>query len=291
MKFAAISAEKAQFSVSWLCKQLDVSKSGYYASSVRPPSARSIADAALVEKIKEVRKGPRKVYGSPRMHREVGTKSRPVGRHRVARLMRLHDLSAQPKRRHVKTTDSAHTLPVAENLLARDFTATQPNQKWLGDITYLATDEGWLYLAVVLDLFARKAVGWAMADNMRAELVCSALDMAITTRRPGPGCTAHTDQGSQYASNAYQDKLKDNAMICSMRRKGECWDNALMESFFGTLKQELVYRTQFKTRREAQAAVFEYIEVFYNRSRRHSTLGYLTPSEFETNLASQSVAA
>lgn len=291
MKYQAISAEKAKFSVKWLCRQLNVSKSGYYAWLRRPPSPRSVQDAALVAEIKELRKGPCKVYGSPRMHREVSTTDRPVGRHRVACQMRLHDLTALPKRRRVKTTDSAHGLPVAENLLNREFTASEPNQKWVGDITYVSTDEGWLFLAVILDLFARKVVGWSMADNMKTALVCDALTMAVKGRNPPPGCLAHTDRGSQYASKAYQKLLDENGLTCSMSRKGECWDNAPMESFFGTLKQEMVYRTHFATRREAQAAIFEYIEVFYNRSRRHSALGYSTPVGAETNLASQPVAA
>jgi transposase InsO family protein len=292
VKFAAISAEKAHFPVAWMCRQFSVSKSGYYAWLLRPQASRQTANEELLEAIKRVRASKHcSSYGSPRVHRALRERGLPAGRHRVARLMRLHGICAQAKRRRVKTTDSDHQLRVADNLLDRQFTASAPNQKWLGDISYIATEEGWLYLAIVLDLFARRVVGWAMDDNMRTQLVSRALDMATETRKPPPGLLYHSDRGSQYASDEFQGKLQKNAMICSMSRKAECWDNAPMESFFGTLKQELVYRTVYKTRKEAISAIFEYIEVFYNRQRLHSTLGFMAPAEYEEISASQALAA
>jgi putative transposase len=291
VKFAAIAAEKATFPVAWMCKQFDVSTSGYYAWLSRPKSARGVANEHVVQVMQDIHQGRCVVYGSPRVHRELLRRGYCVGRHRVARLMRLHGICAQVKRRRVKTTDSAHKLPVAENLLDRQFTASEPNRKWVGDISYIPTEEGWLYLAIVLDLFARKVVGWAMDDNMRTQLVSRALDMATQSRQPPPGLLFHSDQGSQYASADYQERLGRSEMVCSMSRKAECWDNAAMESFFGTLKQELVYLTVYKTRQEAKTAIFEYIEVFYNRQRLHSTLGFVTPTEYETNSAIHAVAA
>ena len=291
MKFAAIAAEKARFPVAWMCKQLEVSTSGYYAWLSRPQSARQVRDEEVTRAIKDIHRGRCTVYGSPRVHRELRRRGHCVGRHRVARLMRLHGVCAQVKRRRVKTTDSTHKLPVADNLLDRAFTASEPNRKWVGDISYIPTEEGWLYLAIVLDLFARKVVGWAMDDNMRTQLVSRALDMATQSRKPPLGLLFHSDRGSQYASDDFQKKLRDKRMICSMSRKAECWDNSPMESFFGTLKQELVYLTVFKTRQEAKTAIFEYIEAFYNRERLHSTLGFVTPLEYETNSASGVLAA
>jgi transposase InsO family protein len=204
-----------------------------------------------------------------------------VGHVRVAKLMRADGLQARWKRRFVRTTDSNHNLPVAENVLNRQFEPTEPNQVWATDITYIWTKEGWLYLAIVIDLFSRLVVGWSMGKNIDRHLVLSALDMARARRSPAAGLMAHSDQGSQYASGDYRKALEMGLMICSMSRKGNCWDNAVAESFFSTLKMELVYRTDFATHEEARAAIFEYIEVFYNRERRHSSLGYLSPEEFE----------
>jgi putative transposase len=291
VKFAAIAAEKANYPIAWMCKQFGVSTSGYYAWLSRPVSPRQAANDDIVQVIQDIHQGRCVVYGSPRVHQELRRRGHRVSRHRVARLMRLHGVRAQAKRRRVKTTDSAHKLPVAENLLDRQFTADAPNRKWVGDISYIPTEEGWLYLAIVLDLFARKVVGWAMDDNMRTQLVSRALEMATQSRQPLPGLLFHSDRGSQYASDAFQAQLGQSEMVCSMSRKAECWDNAAMESFFGTLKQELVYLTVFKTREEAKTAIFEYIEVFYNRQRLHSTLGFMAPDEFETNSASEVLAA
>jgi putative transposase len=291
VKFAAITAEKANFPVAWMCRQFNVSTSGYYAWLSRPKSARQVADDALVVAIKDVHRGHCVVYGSPRVHRELRRRGHCVGRHRVARLMRSRGICGQVRTRRVKTTDSAHKLPVADNVLDRNFSASGPNQKWVGDISYIPTEEGWLYLAIVLDLFSRKVVGWAMDDNMRTQLVARALNMAIQTRRPSPGLLFHSDRGSQYASEEHQELLEKNQMICSMSRKAECWDNSPMESFFGTLKQELVYLTIFKTRKEAKTAIFEYIEAFYNRQRLHSTLGFMAPQEYETISADEVLAA
>jgi putative transposase len=291
VKFAAIAAEKANFPVAWMCKQFGVSTSGYYAWLSRPKSARQVADEEVVEVIQDIHQGRRAVYGSPRVHRELRRRGHCVGRHRVSRLMRLHGVCAQVKRRRVKTTDSAHKLPVADNVLDRQFEAVEPNRKWVGDISYIPTEEGWLYLAIVLDLFARKVVGWAMDDNMRTQLVSRALDMATEARCPPAGLLFHSDRGSQYASDEYQSLLAKNEMVCSMSRKAECWDNSPMESFFGTLKQELVYLTVFKTRQEAKTAIFEYIEAFYNRERLHSTLGFMAPAEYEKNSAGGVLAA
>jgi transposase InsO family protein len=291
VKFAAIAAEKASYSVAWMCKQFGVSTSGYYAWLSRPKSARQSTNDDVVQAIRDIHQGRCVVYGSPRVHRELRRRGHRAGRHRVARLMRLHGICAHVKRRRVKTTDSAHKLPVAANLLDRQFTASAPDRKWVGDISYIPTEEGWLYLAIVLDLFARKVVGWAMDDNMRTQLVSRALAMATESRRPLPGLLFHSDRGSQYASDDYQKRLTEHEMICSMSRKAECWDNAPMESFFGTLKQELVYLTAFKTRQQAKTAIFEYIEAFYNRERLHSALGFMTPAEYETNSAREVLAA
>jgi putative transposase len=291
VKFAGISAEKAEYPVSWMCRMLGVSSSGYYAWVSRKASPRSIANQELLVLVREVRYGHARNYGSPRVHRALRERGCSVGRHRVARLMRAHGIAAPKKRRWVKTTDSAHDLPVAPNLLNRDFTATHPDVRWVGDISYIATDEGWLFLAVVLDLFSRRVVGWGMADNMRTPLVTDALRMAVEQRDVAPGLMFHSDRGSQYASHDYQAELTNHGMICSMSRRGECWDNAAMESFFGTLKQELVYRTSFSTRQEAKAAIFEYIEVFYNRQRLHSALDYVSPDEYEMRRANVLLAA
>lgn len=274
-----------------MCKKLGVSTSGYYAWLSRRPSARSIANEQLLAQVREVRHGHAKNYGSPRVFRALRKAGCRAGRHRVARLMRTHGIFVRQKRRWVKTTDSQHSLPVAPNLLAREFTALAPNTRWVGDISYIPTDEGWLFLAVVLDLFSRRVVGWSMDDNMRTPLVTKALTMAVEQRDIAPGLLFHSDRGSQYASGDYQAEIKQHHMVCSMSRRGDCWDNAAMESFFGTLKQELVHQVRFKTREEAKSAIFEYIEVFYNRQRMHSTLDYLSPDEYEGRHANILLAA
>jgi transposase InsO family protein len=228
-----------------------------------------------VAEIKQIHRQSRETYGSPRIHVDLEEKGILCSENRVARLMKNHRIAAKRKRKFVVTTDSKHDLPVAENKLNQNFSATKPNQKWVTDITYVWTREGWLYLAVVLDLFSRKVVGWAMDDNMERGLIMRALQMALLARKPGKGLLHHSHRGSQYASNDYQKLLSDNWMDCSMSRKGNCYDNAVMESFFATLKQELVYHRQYQTRKEAKQDIFEYIQVWYNRKRRHSALGYV----------------
>jgi transposase InsO family protein len=223
--------------------------------------------------------GRRGRYGSPRIHAELRAQGRRIGRKRVARLMRGMGLSARRKRRFRRTTDSAHALPVAPNRLARGFTAAAPDHVWLGDLTYIGPAEGWLYLAVMLDLFSRRIVGWAMADHLRHELALAALDMAIARQRPSPGLVHHSDRGVQYAAHAYRERLRQHGMLCSMSRKGGCWDNASTESFFAALKGELVEQRDHLTRNEARADVFQYVEGFYNRRRLHSGIGYLTPEQ------------
>ncbi len=264
-----------------MCRVLGVSPSAFYASLSRPPSKRKQANEELKPIIREIFVDNRAVYGSPRVHFELRHQGRTVGRHRVARLMREMDLSARFKRRKRRSKYVEHGMPVAENLLDRRFAVRTPDSVWATDITYIWTREGWLYLAVVMDLFSRRIVGWSMADHMRTELVRGALEMALGHRVPANEMMHHSDRGSQYASWEYQQLLKDRGIECSMSRKAECHDNAVVESFFGTLKQELVYRTSWITRREARHAIHDFIEVFYNRRRQHSHLGNLSPAEFE----------
>lgn len=266
----------------WLmCRVLRVSRSGYYAWQRRPVSRRKQANSALVTEIGRVFKQSRRTYGSPRITDELNDSGIACGRHRVAGLMRENGIRAKTVRKYKVTTDSKHALPVAENLLARRFRVTRANLVWVADITYIWTLEGWLYLAVVLDLYARRIVGWAMSDRIDGELTLSALRQALAQRRPSAGLIHHSDRGKQYAAAGYQRLLREHGIVCSMSRKGDCWDNAPMESFFGTLKQELVYHERFATRDEAKAKLFEYIEVFYNRQRRHSSAGSHSPVEFE----------
>lgn len=261
---------------------LGVSRSGYYAARGRAPSARAQADERLAREIRQIHRESRQTYGSPRIYRELSARQIPAGRHRVARLMRQQGLSARRRRRFRRTTELDPRLPTAPNHLQRNFSAQQPDQTWMTDITYLKTDQGWLYLAVVLDLFSRRVIGWSMANHLRKELALRALDMALLRRRPPRGqLLHHSDRGCQYASRAYRRALRLRQIRCSMSRKGNCWDNAVVESFFGTLKQELVHRCRWRTHAEARTAVYEYIEAFYNRRRRHSSLGYLSPVEFE----------
>jgi putative transposase len=265
MKFQFIRDHREDFPVRLMCRVLDVSSSGFYDWLERPESPRAVENRALVAKIQAIHGDSRRTYGSPR----------------VARLMRDHGIRAKTKRKFRVTTDSRHDHPVAPNRLDRQFAVAAPNTAWVADISYIPTREGWLYLAVVLDLFSRQVVGWAMDQQMPQELTLAALDMAIQRRRPLPGCMHHSDRGSQYAAGDYQKQLAKYGMVCSMSRKGNCWDNAPMESFFHSLKTELVHHRDYQTRDEARRDIFEYIEVFYNRQRRHSTLGYLSPAQFE----------
>jgi len=276
-----IEAEKANFPVALMCRQLEVSSSGYYAWKKRRPSRRAQEDAVLVEKIKQVHQESRGTYGSPRILDDLKEEGFEVGRRRVARLMQENGITGTTPKRFKVTTDSSHDFPVAANILERDFGQDAPDTAWATDITYVRTWEGWLYLAVVIDLFSRRIVGWSMATHMRAELALDALAMALGGRLPQPKMVHHSDRGSQYASHDYRDTLRDNGIVCSMSRKGDCWDNAVVESFFATLKKDLIHRRPWPTVRAARAAIAEYIEVFYNRKRKHSTLGYVSPAEFE----------
>lgn len=281
MRFCFIEDHRTTFPVRTMCAVLEVSHSGYYAWRDRPDSARDVADRGLAAEICRIHADNRAVYGSPRVHAALRAEGRRVGVNRVARLMRRHGIQGRHKRRAPRTTDSKHALPVAPNLLDRQFTATAPNQVWLADITYIPTGEGWLYLAVVLDLFARRVVGWAMSETMPQELTIAALHMAITSRRSGPGLVHHSDRGSQYAAHAYRRLLDKHGMLCSMSWKGDCWDNAPMESFFGSMKTELGDDIVFETRQDAKRTIFSFIETFYNRRRLHSAIGYRSPVEME----------
>lgn len=281
MKFAFIAVEKASFPVAALCKVLGVSRSGFYAWTERVPSARSLEDAKLRVHVAAAYELGRGAYGAPRIHRELRAAGVNVSRKRVARLMGELGLQSRRKRRFKATTDSNHALPVAENILDRKFEVDAPNVVWVTDITYVWTSEGWLYLAAILDLFSRRVVGFAMSERIDRALVLEALTAAVGRRVPNAGLVHHSDRGSQYASNDYQDVLDDLGVVCSMSRKGNCWDNAVAESFFATVKTELVYQRRFATRAEAREAIFEFIEVFYNRQRRHSSLGYVSPVEYE----------
>ncbi len=281
MRYQFIQKHAGQFPVSALCRVLKVGKSGFYDWKGRKPSTRSREDEAITQQIRECFEVSRQTYGSPRILRDLRERGSACGKHRLARLMRQAGIRAVVAPRFRVTTDSKHSLPVADNLLARDFGAPGANVKWASDITYLWTDEGWLYLAVVLDLFSRRVVGWCMQARLDQSLVVNALQAALGHRHPEPALLHHSDRGSQYASAGFQARLEASGIVCSMSRRGNCWDNAPVESFFGTLKQELVSRCRFTTRDVARQAVFEYIEVWYNRQRRHSSLGYVSPAEFE----------
>lgn len=268
--------------MSLMCKVLKVTRSGYYAWLKRPVSPRLQRRAELVEQIRQVHQDSRGTYGSPRIAVELQERRVSVCRNTVARYMRQERLRASsPKRFVPTTTDSNHQHPVSPNRLDRDFEATAPNQKWVCDLTYLWTEQGWLYLSVVMDLFSRKIVGWSMSDDLKAEGVAQALAMAIAWRKPRAGLLHHSDRGVQYACGLYQDLLIEHGIQCSMSRPGNCYDNAVAESFFGTLKTELVHRQHYRTREEARSSVFKWIECWYNRRRRHSSLGYLSPEAFE----------
>jgi Transposase and inactivated derivatives len=266
---------------------MGVSRSGYYAWRGRPKSARRQEDERLLMSIRNAFEESRGTYGSPRIHRELKERGISCGERRVARLMRENGIRVSPVRRFRATTDSAHALPVAANLLEQDFTAEGANQRWAADITYIWTREGWLYLAVVLDLFSRRVVGWSIRPTLERGLVVGALGAALSLRRPGSGLIHHSDRGSQYASGEFQLALSRAGIVCSMSRKGNCWDNAVVESFFGTLKREAIHGRSFPSREEARTTVFEYIEVWYNRKRRHSALGYLSPEQFERQAAAK----
>jgi putative transposase len=288
-RYRFIAAEKANYPVVQLCRVLRVASSGYYAWKQRQPSRRSQANAALTARIRAIHKRSRGTYGAPRIHAELHAEQ-PVSRKRVARLMRAAGLAGRPPRRFRRTT-IADPKAQLDDLVQRDFTASAPDRKWFGDITYIRTWEGWLYLAVILDAYSRKVVGWAMADHLRTELATAALQMALTTRRPDPGLIHHTDRGGQYTSSAYGELLTAHQVRQSIGRPGTCWDNSVAESFFATLKTELIYRNTWPTRRHAQLAIFEFIAGWYNQQRRHSTLGYLSPADVERRTSSSTLAA
>jgi putative transposase len=282
VRFAFIATEKAHFPVALLCRTLEVSRSGFYAWKHRPQAARTLRDQSLGLEIAAIFAESHRRYGSPRVHAQLRAAGHRTGRKRVARLMRAAGLRARERRRFRCTTDSRHGMAIRENLLARRFTVTAPNTRWATDITYLWTLEGWLYLAVMLDLFSRRVVGWSVSERLERGLALDALKMALEARRPSQGMLHHSDRGSQYASHEYQALLAEHGIVSSMSRRANCWDNAVAESFFASLKMELVYQTRWRTKDEARSALFEYIEVFYNPRRRHSALGYKSPAEFET---------
>ncbi len=281
MRYQFIQAHRGQFPVRVQCRVLQVSASGFYAWRQRPRSPRAQANQRLSVQIRAAYQENRCAYGSPRICLELQAQGTRCSEKRVARLMQAEGLRARVPRAFKVTTDSRHSWPVAANLLGQQFAAGEPNQVWCSDITYIPTAQGWLYLAVVLDLYSRRVVGWALRPRLERELVCAAFAMAKDRRGEVSGLLHHSDRGSQYASGEYQSLLDKSGARCSMSRKGNCWDNAVVESFFATLKQECVYQQRFGTRVQAQTAIFDYIEVFYNRQRRHSALGYLSPAAYE----------
>ena len=281
MKFQFIEDHRDEFPVIRMCKVLEVSRSGYYAWRGRPPSEREMANQELYKEIKKEYDKSNGTYGSPRIYQALRKRGIVCSENRVARLMRLHGLRAKQKNRYNTTTQRNEADPAAPNLVAQDFEADRPNQKWLTDISYIPTEEGWLYLAAVLDLYSRRIVGWAMSDRMTVDLTIGALKMALQQRQPELDLIHHSDQGSQYTAGDYQQLLKDGGIRVSMNGIGSWYDNAPMESFFGTLKSEWVYHRVYRTHYEARADLFYYIEAFYNRHRFHSSLGYCSPDEYE----------
>jgi putative transposase len=285
VKFAFIDTHRTQWPVSTLCRMLDVSVSGFSAWQSRPLSNRALSDAQRCPLIVASHTASDGTYGVPRVYEDLKELDSTIGKRTVERLMGELGIAGVSGRKRVRTTKSDPSHPVAENVLNRDFTAEKPNQRWVTDITYIETDEGPLYLSAIEDLFSRKVVGWAMDTHMETSLVLRALDMAIANRHPGAGLLHHSDRGCQYTSEAYRQHLKDHHIDVSMSRRGNCHDNACAESFWGRMKVECVYRTHFATREAARQAIFRYIEVFYNRTRRHSALGYLSPDAFEARYA------
>lgn len=285
MKYTFIKGHRGEYKVSTMCRVLAVSPSGFYDWLGRPESHRAQEDRRLTDKILSFHQASRRTYGSPRIFKDLCESGETCGENRVARLMQRSDIKAKTARRFVVTTDSRQTTQPAPDHLKRDFTAACPNEAWVSDTTFISTREGWLFLAVVMDLFSRQVIGWSMGRRNDTQLVSDALTMALWRRGQLKNVIVHSDQGSTYASSAYQKQLKDNHLICSMSRKGECLDNAVAESFFGTLKTELVDDEDYRSRAEARHSLFEYIEVFYNRKRRHSSAAYLPPAEFERRYA------
>lgn len=281
MSFLSIDRCRDEYPLGLMCKALKVSRSGYHSWKSREPSLLEQENLRIVSTIEKIHLGSKQTYGSPRIHAVLTGLGEDCSKTKVARLMKKYGIRAKTKKRFKATTNSKHKLPVAENVLNRDFTPSSANESWAGDITYIWTREGWLYLAVIIDLFSRKVVGWAMEKTMSRELVLDALRMAVRSREPSAGLVCHSDRGSQYASGDYQQLLQTYEMICSMSRRGDCWDNSVVESFFGSLKQEHVFFCDYSSRDEARRSIFEWIEGFYNCERLHSTLGYLSPMEYE----------
>ncbi len=283
MRYACIERRRNIYPVRQMCRLLGVSASGFYAWRKRPESARVQRDRDLLTKVRQVHEASKGVYGSPRIHAELVANGVRVGRHKIAQLMRSARLRGCPKRRYRTTTKRDPSHPVAHNLLKRDFTANAPNQRWAGDITYIPTRQGWLYLAVVIDLYSRRIVGWSMDRRSGRSLVVDALRMAVEARRPEGPLIHHSDRGGQYSSDDFRNELARHGIECSMSSTGNCYDNAVVESFFGVLKRERVIRVRYRNPDEAKADLFEYIEVFYNRKRRHGYLGNVSPVDFESN--------
>jgi len=281
VRFAFIDAKKAKYPVGVLCQVLLVTRSGFYAWRSREESNHAVDDRRLVLEVRAAFEESNRRYGSPRVYRMLRRRGVKVGRHRVARLMREQRLQARRRRRFVATTDSKHSMPTPPNLLKREFDVKEPDRVWAGDVTYLPTGEGWLFLAVLLDLYSRRVVGWALSERNDEALTLSALQMALDHRRPASGLVHHSDRGTTYASGEYQDVLARHGLVCSMSRKGDCWDNAVVESFFSTLDVECAEQRPFSTRNAARREVSDYILSFYNPTRLHSTLGYRSPMEFE----------
>ncbi len=281
MRYRFISAEKANYPLNMLCRVMKVASSGYYAWLAAGKSKRQQENQGLIPLVREISRESDRTFGSRRMAEALRARGIPCGRVRAASLMRLAGVSVKRKKKFKVTTDSRHNLPVAPNLLNRDFEVAEPNRTWVSDITYVWTREGWLYLATVLDLFSRQVVGWAMDRRITQELVMEAFEMALWRRRPSSGLILHSDRGSQYCSGAFQQLLKESGAISSMSRKGDCWDNAVAESFFGTLKTERVSWRSYQTREEAKRDIVDYLEMFYNSKRLHSYLGYVSPRQFE----------
>ncbi len=281
MRYQWVKEHKSTYSVALMCRVLQVSNSGYYQWLTGKPSLSLQKREKIAEAVVFSHEQSNGIYGYRKVQQDLIEEDIPCCEETVRRVMKEVGIRSRIKRKFVVTTNSEHSYSVADNVVSRDFTAVEPNKKWLTDITYVNTNEGWLYLAAVLDVFSRKVVGWSMSDKIDTALVKSALNMAVSHRVPEPGLIHHSDRGVQYASDSYQQVLKDLDIVCSMSRKGNCWDNAMMESFFGSVKTECVYLNKYSTREQAKQDLFKYIEIFYNRKRRHASLGYISPEEFE----------
>lgn len=285
MKYAFIQQHQSHYAIERMCRVLSVSRSGYYAWQGRPISHRAEANQALLAEIKQVHQQSRENYGAIKTWQALNQKGIVCGKHRVARLRSEHNITAKRRRRFITTTRSKHPYWVAPNVLQRNFTTYAPDQIWVGDVTFIATRSGWLYLAVLIDLYSRKVVGWSMSEKNNQALVLDALNMAIQARQPKAGLIHHTDRGQLYAAHQYRQTLQQHHIIPSMSRKKDCWDNAVAESFFNNLKNELTYYQRYQTREDAKTAIFDYIEIFYNRQRIHQTLNYQSPCDYETMYA------